>query len=50
LVIKYLAINCLALSALPSPYYWLVVLEVDLCNDVMSCCGLIAQLTIDSVE
>jgi hypothetical protein len=41
-MIRSLSINCLALSALPRTYYWLIILEVDLSHNVMSCCWLIA--------
>ncbi len=45
-----LAIDCLTFAALPRPYDGLIILEVDLSHDVMSCCWLIAQLTVDSVK
>jgi hypothetical protein len=49
-LIKSLSINSLALAALPCPYHWLIILEMDLCHDVMSLCRLVAQLTINSVK
>jgi hypothetical protein len=45
-----LSIYGLALSTLPSAYNRLIVLELNLCNNVMSCCGLIAQLAINSLK
>jgi hypothetical protein len=49
-MIRSLSIYCLALSALPRAYHWLIIFEVDFCHDVMSLCRLIAQLTVDSVK
>jgi hypothetical protein len=45
-----LAIDSVTLSALPCAHYWLIILELDLSDNVMSFSLLITQLTVNSVE